>query len=174
MYYVWGGGFLAFTLKYFNVNIPFFFDSALAMLLFFHLGRIFHEWEWYKKLQPIWISMVFLIAYILFVWMVVPLVNIKENLYPIYLPVLSIIPIWALYQMCCRINSIFISHCGVVSLSIMGLHHPIYDVVMAPIFNRVAFPHLIEVILMVVSTLIIVLIIDKLIMKYVPFLLGKF
>lgn len=76
------------------------------------------------------------VAYILFVWMVVPLVNIKENLYPIYLPVLSIIPIWALYQMCCRINSIFISHCGVVSLSIMGLHHPIYDVVMAPIFNR--------------------------------------
>lgn len=166
--------FLSFVLKYCNINIPFFIDSALTMLLFFHLGRVFHEQEWCKKQQPIWISIGLMIAYALFVWVIVPQVNIKENLFPIYLLILSIIPIWALYQICCTINSIFLSHCGVVSLTIMGLHHPIYDVVMAPIFNRVVFPQSIEMVLTVVLTLIIVLIIDKLIMKYVPYLLGKY
>ena len=102
------------------------------------------------------------------------LANIKGNLFPIYLLVLSIIPIWGLYQICCTINSSFLLCCGAVSLTIMGFHHPIYDVIMAPIFNRVAFPQSIKIILTVVLTLIIVLIIDKLINKYAPYLLGKF
>lgn len=169
-----GWYFLSFALKCCNINIPFFIDSALAMLLFFHLGRVFHEQEWYKYQQPMWINIGLMIAYVLFVWLVAPLVNIKENQFPIYLLVLSIIPIWVLYQICCTINSPFLSYCGAVSLTIMGLHHPIYDVVMSPIFNRVAFPQSIEIVLMVVLTLIIVLIIDTLIMKYARYFLGKF
>lgn len=48
-----------------------------------------------------------MVFYVLFVWLVAPLVNIKENLFPFYLPVLSIIPIWGLYQIFCTINSLF-------------------------------------------------------------------
>ena len=169
-----GGYFFSFILQYNNINFPFFIDSALTMLLFFHIGKIFNSQEYYKKKLPMWGAIGLVIVYALFVWLAAPLVNIKENCFPIYLPVLSIIPIWALYQICCRMKSVFLLHCGVVSLTIMGLHHPIYEVVMAPIFNRIIFPYSIEVMLTVVLTLIIVLIINKIIMKYAPCLLGKF
>ena len=56
----------------------------------------------------------------------------------------------------------------------MGLHHPIYDVVMFPIMNRLPLPYVCEIILMVGLTLLIVLLADKILNKYTPFLLGKF
>ncbi len=170
-----GGGYLiAFALQIYEINIPFFIDSALAMLLFYHLGRVFRELGWYTKLTPIWLNACLLLLYALFVYVFAPYAGIKYNSYPIYLPLLVMVPIYALYQLCCRFNSRFLLHCGAVSISILGFHHPIYDVVMSPVFNRVTLPQPIEICLTVGITLIIVLIIHKIIMRYTPFLLGKF
>lgn len=144
----------------------------MAMLLFYHIGYLFKNNELSEQ-RPIWISAVLLIVYAVFVWLVHPHVSVKDNVYPIYLIVLSIIPIYALYQLSCRVNSKFLILCGVESLTIMGLHHPIYDTIMLPLMNRLPLPYPFEIALMVIITLFITLLLSKYIMRYAPFLLGK-
>lgn len=168
----WGGYFVAFYLSLHHINIPFFIDSAMAMLLFYHVGYLFKNNKLSEQ-RPIWISAVLLIAYAVFVWLVHPYVSVKDNIYPIYLIVLSVIPIYALYQLSCRVRSKFLILCGVESLTIMGLHHPIYDTIMFPLMNRLPLPYVVEIASMVIITLFITLVLNKCIMRYAPFLLGK-
>lgn len=171
---IWSGYLLAFILRQLDINIPFFIDSAMAMLLFFHIGKVFHDNELYLKKYPFWLNISLIMLYIIFIWHVAPIVNIKNNQYPIYLFFLSIVPIWALYQISLYLHSSFLIRCGMASLAIMGLHHPIYDVCMFPIMNRLNFPVCIESLLMVTITLSIILPLEKIISKFTPFILGKF
>lgn len=163
----------AFLLNHFEINVPFFVDSSLAMLLFYHVGYLFKTWNLHDSKQPIWLSIMTLLVYSLFIYFVKPEVNIKENVFPVYLILLSLVPIYALYQLSCRLNNKFLLSCGLASLTIMGFHHPIYDVVMFPLMNRLPLLPEIEMGLMVVLTLMITLIIHKLLLKVSPFLIGK-
>lgn len=171
---VWGGYFLAFLLRKWDINLPFFVDSSMAMLLFYHAGYCFKSSKAYEKRIPVWTCLCLLLLYTAFMIGIEPTVNVKENLYPCYLIILSLVPIYAMYQLCCRIESAFLMKCGVASLTIMGLHHPLYDVAMCPLMNRLPLPHALEIVMMVAITLCIVMIADKIINKYAPFLLGKF
>ena len=171
---LYGVGYLtAYVLKMKGINLPFFIDSALCMLLFYHIGFLFNHTGLINKRIPLWISILILVFYIIFVWLVEPQVNVKDNVFPVYLIVLSMVPIYALYQICRKINSRFLAYCGAASLGIMGLHHPIYDVAMVPIMNRLTLPMFVEYIIMVVITLVVTLILYQLIVKFTPFLLGK-
>ncbi len=169
----WGGYFIAYYLKQYNINIPFFVDSAMAMLIFFHVGYLFKKHSLHEK-QPIWVSITLLLIYAIFVWSVHPYVNIKDNVFPLYLVALSVVPTYALYQLCCRINSKILILCGIESLSIMGFHHPIYDTIMYPLMSRLSLPLVGKCFFMVLFTLVIVLVLNRIISKYTPFLLGKF
>lgn len=144
------------------------------MLSFYHIGFVFNRYKIYEQRIPVWESCLLLVLYTLIIAEVEPAVNIKENVFPYYLFILSLVPIYALYQLCCKMQSKFLIMCGVSSLTVMGLHHPIFDVIMFPLMSRLSLPHFCESLLMVLITLIIVLFIDKMINKYVPFLLGKF
>ncbi len=170
---IWGGYLGSFLLKHFDINIPFFIDSALAMLLFYHVGNLFKTENLYNHKMPVWMSVMTLLGYSLFVYLVKPEVNIKDNVFPVYLIILSLVPIYALYVISCRLNSKFLLTCGLASLTIMGFHHPIYDVVMSPLMNRLPWPSVIEIGITVVFTLLITLGIHKVIIRYSPFLLGK-
>lgn len=59
-------------------------------------------------------------------------------------------------------------------LVIMGLHHPIYDVVMFPVMNRLPLPDSVEPYVMVSLLLPILLFVERLLMKYCPWTMGKF
>lgn len=171
---IWGGYFLAFALNHYGINIPYFIDSALSMLLFYHVGYYCGAKGLMEKRLPLWVSIGGLLLYVGFVWYIEPHVNIKDNVFPIYLIVLSMVAIISLYQLCCRLKSHFLAYCGVASLVIMGFHHPIYDVAMLPFINRLDLPLFVESSIMVVVTLGMTLGIYKLMTKYTPFLLGKF
>lgn len=157
-----------------DIDIPFFIDSSMAMLIFYHLGKCFNKYKIYEKRLSVGISILILLLYSFFIAYVQPSVNIKDNIFPYYLPLLSIAPIISLYQISCRIKSKCLMLCGASSLTIMGLHHPVFDVAMFPIVNRLPLPHACQVVLMVGTTLLMVLLIDKILNKYTPFLLGKF
>lgn len=169
-----GGYLVAYLLRLLDINLPFFIDSSMGMLLFFHIGYCFKSSEIYEKRIPICVSLSLILLYTVLIVALKPSVNIKENLFPLYLLFLSMVPIFALYQLCCRIDSKFLMRCGVASLTIMGLHHPIYDVMMFPLMNRLPLPNIVEELMIVIITLFVVLFADKLINKYAPFLLGKF
>lgn len=171
---IWGGYMMTYCLGHNNINIPFFIDTAFAMLAFYHIGYLFKSKGYQDYRSPIWANVLLLIVYAVFVWYVHPQVNIRVNIFPIYLVILSMVPIYALYQICCHIKSKFLTLCGVASLTIMGLHGPIYDIVMFPLMRRSPLPQSIEIVLTVVVTLGLTLIAHKLLMKYAPVLLGKF
>ena len=75
--------------------------------------------------------------------------------------------------MCKNIKGSFLAQCGVASLAIMGLHHPLYDVLMFPLMNRMHLPMPVERIIMVGITLVITLAMYRLMSTYTPLLLGK-
>lgn len=169
-----GGYFAAFVLNQKGINIPFFVDSAISMLLFYHTGHYCCAKGFMEKRLSSWICIGLLFLYVGFVWQIEPKVNIKDNVFPIYLIFLSMVAIISLYQLCCKIKSSFFAYCGVASLVIMGLHHPIYDLAMFPLMNRLNLSLFVESTIMVTVTLAITLGIYKLMVKYTPYLIGKF
>lgn len=169
-----GGYLCSFLLKYFNINIPLFLDSTMAMLLFYHLGRVFHEKKYNEANIHIAVNVLVLIFYVALVYWVKPEVNIKDNQFPIYLILMSMVPVTALFYFFKNIDSRFLIRCGTASLVIMGLHHPIYDVVMFPLMNRLPLPPSVAPYIMVALLLPVLLLVEKLIMKYCPWIMGKF
>lgn len=123
--------------------------------------------------KPLLLGLVSLAINAVVVWYVQPQVNIKYNIFPIYHVLLAIIVINALYHICYCINSKCLAYCGTASLVIMGIHHPIYDVVMFPLLNRLALPVFIEYTIMVTASLLISLFFYQIMIKYTPQLLGK-
>ena len=168
-----GAYFMAYIFQQSKLNIPFFFDSVFGMLLFYHLGHLFNHYNLTIKRIPMWANILLLMIYVFFVYQTEPLVNIKNNIFPIHLIVLSVIPIIALYQICCTISSRFLAYCGVASLAILGLHHPLFDMAMIPLMNLIHLPMLVEKTLIVSITLIISLAVYRIMVAYTPFLLGK-
>lgn len=155
-----------------GINLPFFIDSAMSMLLFYHLGVLLKKTITVKV--PIFLPIALLLLYLSIVYFWKPLVNIKYNIFPIYLIILASMPIYSLSQICLRFDSKILVYFGLSSMAIMGLHHPIYDVLMFPLINKTALPQIVEIIMMILFTLIICLFGYKIIMKFFPFLLGKF
>lgn len=168
-----GGYFAAFFLMQYGINIPFFIDSALAMIIFYHLGHVLMKNGYMNRRKTLWLSFLSLAFYVVVVWYVQPQVNIKYNLFPIYHVLLALVVIFGLYQICCYINSKFLAYCGTASLVIMGIHHPIYDVGIIPVLNKLALPDFIEYIIMVTASLLISLVLYQIMIKYTPQLLGK-
>lgn len=162
---------ISYTLKRNEINFPFFIDSAMSMLIFYHIGFLFRR-VMHVKIS-VWYSLGLLLLYTFIVWKYNPHVDIKDNTYPIYIVLLSLMPVYALYQIFFRVHSRFICFLGFASLVIMGLHHPIYDVVMFPLINRLQFPQFIEITIVIILTLILCAISYYLLMRYTPFLLGK-
>lgn len=146
----------------------------MAMLLFYHIGRLFHEKKYNDANVPIVVTVLVLVVYSAIVYWVMPEVNIKDNQFPIYLILLSMVPITALFYLCKNIDSRFLIRCGTASLVIMGLHHPIYDVVMFPVMNRLPLPDSAEPYIMVALLLPVLLFVEKIIIKYCPWIMGKF
>lgn len=56
----------------------------------------------------------------------------------------------------------------------MGLHHLIYDVEMFPVMNRLPLPDSVEPYVMVSLLLPVLLFVEKIIIKYSPWIMGKF
>lgn len=115
-----------------NIDLPYFIDTTMSTLIYYHLGFCFMRNKWYgMKVSPIY-SLFLLIIAIVFIVLFPSYVDLKSNNFPLHLLLLSIVFIMNFYWF---INSYFNSRklklipldkiliwCGINSLALLGLH----------------------------------------------------
>lgn len=148
------------------------------MFIFYEIGRIFHIKGWYKKHVHYCLPWLVIAVYSAFIHTMLPEVDIKHNEYPLYLPLMSVPLIWALYQLS-KIIEMYatskfrngFSHLGRSSLVLFGLHQPLW-ILLFPLVSHIQFAWL-RPFVMVILTIPILLYVEKMITRYCPILLGK-
>ena len=114
------------------IEIPFFIDTAMASLIYYGVGRWFKETNLFEKKVSWKYAFGVFAIYCLIIVAFHPKVELKSNIYPWYLIFISMGAIYAIYQFSLRFsvkdNSIvrFICRCGNASLSLLGLHIPLW------------------------------------------------
>lgn len=113
-----------------------------------------------------------------------PKTELKDNIFPCYLIVISTVMIISLYYLSFMIagddnikDSIFVkflAKCGVSSLCILGFHNQLFLVFGHFLHIIPGVPPVVTISLMVIITVLAVFQIEKIINRYAPYLLGKF
>lgn len=170
---LYGGGYILALF----IRLPFFIDTAIGMLIYYHLGRLFFasgvyektmKWPWIALMATIFVSLVAILH---------PYVEIKDCIYPFYHVLLAMLGILALYQICIKIRngsmlSKWLARCGNASLSLLGLHRPlwlfVYPACLALSLSRWAM-----VLVQMILALVIILLADKILKRYTPVLIGS-
>lgn len=162
------------------LSLPFFIDSAIGCVIFYAMGSAFMQ---FPKMHTCVNSMcaIFFFAVCAIITLYIGKhVEIKDNVYPLYMIALSIPMIWAVYCVSCTISmcgyrylSGFLAKCGQRTLTIFGLHMPLWFYLM-PIVQKLPPPsnNFIKSIVLVVLTLPLLMICDKFIQRYIPFVYG--
>lgn len=160
------------------ITLPLFLDTALSVYIFYVIGYWFFKSDMYKqKVMPI-IPIAILVLYTVFIAIVHPVVDIKYNVFPWYLIFISIPVIYALYQVCLYMSSYsnifvkFLADCGFKSITLFGLHRPLWLFVY-PICLKLHLNTVLFIAVEMISALIIILPVHNLICKYAPILIGQ-
>lgn len=165
-----------------NIDLPYFIDTTMSTLIYYHLGFCFMRNKWYDmKVSPIY-SLFLLIIAIVFVVLFPSYVDLKSNSFPLHLLLLSMVFIMSFYWF---INSYFNSRklklipldkiliwCGTNSLALLGLHMLFADIFWI-VRNKL---HLVEYSWTILEFALIVAICHFatiLIKRYIPFVLGR-
>lgn len=174
---------LGYIIQMSGLNIPFFIDTAFSVVLFYSFGEFFHKKGYDKKVVPWWCGVIGILASMSVCYILHPNVELKDNRYPIYLILLSIITIISLYYLCkasveWNLNRDtyflgFLEKCGISSLAILGFHNPIIWI-FGHYLQIIPAPPIVLLLFLVFITVVVILCIEKIIYKTAPFLLGKF
>lgn len=174
---------VGFILQRLELNLPFFIDTSLSVLLFYVLGEIFHSKGYDKKMIPWWLGCVGVVLCISVSILLHPYVELKLNIYPFYLALLSLIMILSIYYICKSMIEYkngkrlyvfsFLEKAGISSLTILGLHNPIIWI-FGHYLQIIPAPSIVILFIEVLLTITVIIYIEKLIYKYLPFLLGRF
>lgn len=128
-----GGYFVAYLLRVNDIHVPFFIDTALGVMFFFWLGRVFMQSKWAGLKPNLYFATLVLVLYTILVAYLHPDVNIRDNQYPWYLCLTAPVPVLALYYLSVRLSQFdnriiqWMKVCGVSSLFLFALHGPIYE-----------------------------------------------
>lgn len=173
---------LGYTFQRVGINIPFFIDTAFSAVLFYAIGELFHKKGYDNKIIPWWWGVIGLLMSLSVCYLLHPYVELKDNKYPYYLFILSIVIITSLYFICKDLVERnekrksyvlgFLKRCGVSSLSILGFHNPIIWL-FGHYLQIIPAPKIVVLCFLVFITVIAVFYIEKVINKVAPFLLGK-
>lgn len=160
-----------------QLNIAVFIDTAISMSLFYYLGRSFYSFGLYTK-RIHWSAVVsILLGYTVFIIMFMPKVETKDNIYPIYLVLLSMPIIYALYQVSLylaeHMNVLihFLEDCGKSSLTLLGMHRPLWLIVY-PICSKLNLSTIPFIGVQMTSALLIILPLHQFLKKNFPVLIG--
>lgn len=160
------------------IDMPFFIDTALSMYLFYEFGRIFHVLGFTQKKTHFSIPTIIILSYTVFIFYSMPLVDLKHNIYPVYLPLLAIPMIWALFQISLMIHESAdqklikpFDRLGRSSLVLFGLHQPLW-LILFPLSSHISY-QMFRPIFMLVLTFPLILKIEDYVSRVCPFLLGK-
>lgn len=109
--------------------------------------------------------------------MFMPKVETKDNIYPIYLVLLSMPIIYALYQVSLylaeHMNVLvhFLEDCGKSSLTLLGMHRPLWLIVY-PICSKLNLSTIPFIGVQMTSALLIILPLHQFLKKNFPLLIG--
>jgi fucose 4-O-acetylase-like acetyltransferase len=173
---------IGYTFQRIGINIPFFIDTAFSTILFYALGEYFHKKGYDDKTTPWWWGVIGVLVSLSVCYIFNPHVELKDNKYPFYLVLLSIVIITSLYFICKALVDLnekrksyvlgFLEKCGVSSLSILGFHNPIIWF-FGHYLQIISAPKIVVLCFLVFITVIAIFYIEKVINKVAPFLLGK-
>lgn len=167
-----------------HVNIPFFIDTTLSVILYYNIGNnmalILNCF--YVKFQN---RHTCIIAFLVFILCIVcsiyllPDIDFKYNLYPWWAPFLSLPIIISLLFICKFLSTLnlsfikaFILKCGFFSLSILGFHRIFQDVffiLLGKIGINWGYPH---TFLFVLIAIPLILLVSYFLYLYSPILIG--
>lgn len=164
-----------------DIDLPYFIDTVMSTLIYYHLGFCFTRNKWYDiKISPIF-SLCLLIIAIVFVVLFPSYVDLKSNCFPLYLLLLSMVFIVSIYYLInasCNLsnqklhwNKILI-WCGTNSLALLGLHQLFVDTFRI-VRNKLHLVNYGWTILEFAFIVTICYFATTLIKKYIPFVLGR-
>lgn len=159
-------------------DLPVFLDTSLTVYIFYSLGNLFYITGMYdKKISSLGVS-ILLLSYCILVFYLRPSVEIKYNVFPWYLLLLSLIAIFSFYQISLRVSSYrnfsvtFLADTGKRSLTLFGLHRPLWFFIY-PICLKLGFNLLYIVIAELLTAFFIIWPIHSLLEKKFPLLIGQ-
>ena len=169
-----GGGYFIGVM----LDLPFFIDTAISSLLYYSLGVWFFKSGFFQKKMSMILTALFGLGYFLACYLLHPYVSLKDNEYPIYLVVIASIATLSLYQICNLLGEKenilvrFLVKCGKSSLTMLGFNAPILLLVY-PLCLVLHLSTPATITLEMVACVIISLIVDSVLTRYAPVLLGK-
>lgn len=158
------------------LELPFCLDSAIGMLLYYHMGRIFFSFDTYKKNIGWFYILLMMVVYVVAVYNLHPHVSIKNCIYPVYHVFWAILGIYTFYQISIKLIELkFVSHflarCGNSSLTLMGLHRSLW-LFICPICLALHMSDWFTIIIQMVIAIVVILPVDVFLKKYSPWLIG--
>lgn len=159
-----------------KVNIPFFIDSAFSMLPFYGIGylispMIINRHMSSNRILCYCVGCIALVLYSLLCYKLKPIVDVKQNLYPIItipLTVLAIVSVYSFSIVLAKSRFLgFIPYLGRKSVYLLGLHRPIF-LFLIPILYNAHFHPFISMILLLAATIAISLLIAVWLQKIFP------
>lgn len=169
---------LGYVLQQKNVNIPFFADTACSMTLFYALGYAFKHYQLHEKLRSWWAALLLLAAYVALGLLLHPHVSIKDNVFPWYIIFYSLLGTLGCYALSAQLckhgvpGMHFVERCGVISLSLLGFHGPVFLFLM-PALNKLHLPLWCNVVLLVGISVPLIFYLECFFERYAPALIGK-
>lgn len=171
------------------VNVPFFIDSALSVILFYHVGATFktfnrgavQDFQQHRLTGPVFLGMCGALALLLCLAVFLEaFFSFKANTFPIWAPLLSLAITVVLYYIVvwlCRLPAFkpiqsFLARCGLYSICILGFHRQFLDVFYI-VFSVVPVKSVpLQTLIYFVVTIPLILLLSWLLERYAPVLIG--
>lgn len=169
---------LGVILFYAKTDLPYFIDTLLTVLIFYHAGYLFRTTGWYQYKFNLYTIVLFLLAGCMIVYLNgFAIISYKTNELPWFYMVVAIPTILGLYLLCNQYvpnGSIRrgLAVLGNESLILMGLHKPLYRLYSIVVY-RIPVPELCKGVLMLILALVTIHYSVKYLHRYLPYLVGK-
>ena len=171
-----GGG--LYVIGYSMPETSLFVDTAMSVYIYYALGTLFFATGLYKQKINLKWSVATLIVYVAIIVVFRPQVNLKDNIYPWYLFLVSTAVIYAFYQISYQLTKYknfgvsFLQECGLRSLTLFGFHTPLWLFVY-PVCLILHLSIPLSFVVEMLSALVIIMPLHSILSKYTPKLIGK-
>lgn len=167
------------------LDLPFYLDTALSIILYYHLGSRLRMFLPKLGTGGLWNSpwlsaLLFAAIMCIPAWSMMPDVAIKLNQFPWWLPIFEIPVIIALYNIvkwlcslssCLPVRKFFVA-CGKYSICFLGLHRIVMDAFYL-LYSRFPIQDVLQTVLYFLVLVPFVLWFSKFLEKHAPVLIGS-
>lgn len=162
-----------------HVDIPLFLDTSLSCVIYYHIGYLFFSSGFYKIVIKKWLPVIAIVLISASIIYLRPEVNLSRNVYPWYLPIISLGYILFLYNLIKRLLYIspaflvaILIRLGKDSLFLLGFHR-FFFIIFEFLFPVYGLTGLLSCFAKIVLVFPLLYIIKHTIDHYFPYFVGK-